>query len=534
VRSLSKRGSSLRKESWQARILTTLASPVFTLWMPWILAACAGLVYLLTMSPRLTWEHAGRDGGDLITAARFLGVPHPTGYPTYTLLAWVFTHIPYGSVAWRVNLFSGVAAAGTVMLLYLIGQRLFPERQNGTVVLGSAVGALLLAFAPLFWEHATVAEVYALHLFFVALVLWLMLRWRDGEGPLALAALAFGLGLGNRITVTFMGPTILMLLWSGRRRLSWRAVWLAVLALVAGSLVYLYLPWRASQGPLINWGDPDTWEGFKWVVTGQGYRRFFFALPANKLGTRLGDWADLTGSQFPYLAWPLAILGLWDLARRDRWFALGTVAHAGVNLIYSIGYNTTDAFVYLLPVYLYAALWMGQGAAILLSGALDLARWERRPNFFSALVMAGLVLLPLISLVEEWDGMDLTNERRAANYAIGALETVEPDALILVGSDAHTFAFWYYRYVEQVRTDVAIVNYAMLTFDWYRETIKKYHPEILLPPPANSAELKQELTRLNMVERPVYVAEEEYMEDFTLVPVGPDFLEDEGFLKVGS
>ena len=48
--------------------------------------------------------------------------------------------------------------------------------------------------------------------------------------------------------------------------------------LVAGLLVYVYLPWRASKDPIINWGDPDTWENFRWLVMGQGYRRFFFAL----------------------------------------------------------------------------------------------------------------------------------------------------------------------------------------------------------------------------------------------------------------
>jgi hypothetical protein len=268
------------------------------------------------------------------------------------------------------------------------------------------------------------------------------------------------------------------------------------------------------------------------VITGQGYRRFFFALPADELGSRLAEWGDITSAQFPYLAWPLAILGLWGMARRDRWLMLGTVIHALINLIYSIGYDTTDAFVHLLPVYFYVALWMGQGAGILLEATLQLSRWERRPNFVSGLVMVGLVLLPVISLVEEWDTMDLTNERRAATYAREALNVVEPGSLILVGSDAHTFALWYYRYVEQVRTDAAIVNYAMMTFEWYREIIALHHPEIEQPPPRNSREMKRELAQLNLDERAVYVAEDEYMEGFDLVPVGSEFLQDSGFQEV--
>ncbi|MBW2474999.1 MAG: DUF2723 domain-containing protein, partial [Deltaproteobacteria bacterium] len=45
-----------------------------------------------------------------------LGVPHPPGYPTYTLLGWLFTRLPFGSIAWRVNLLSSVSTAAAAAL----------------------------------------------------------------------------------------------------------------------------------------------------------------------------------------------------------------------------------------------------------------------------------------------------------------------------------------------------------------------------------------------------------------------------------
>jgi hypothetical protein len=210
-------------------------------------------------------------------------------------------------------------------------------------------------------------------------------------------------------------------------------VLLAAFALVAGLLVYLYLPWRAGADPVINWGDPDNWDGFKWMVTGRGYRRFFFALPGAELPARLEDWWNLTGDQFqfPFLAWPLAALGLWELARRDRWLALGSFLHAAVSLVYSIGYDVSDAFVHLLPVYFYAALWMGQGAASLIdvAGRLRWSGWD--PMLIVRLVTAGLLLLPVISLVEEWEGMDVVHDGRAEEFSVESVEVVEPGALIL-------------------------------------------------------------------------------------------------------
>jgi hypothetical protein len=470
-----------------------------------LLAGVVLVVYLLTMAPAITWEHAGRDGGDFITAAWVLGVPHPTGYPTYTMLAWLFARLPLGSVAWRVNLLSGVAGVGTVVLVYLIGRRLAADRARGAATVGAAVGALFLAFAPLFWGHSLIAEVYTLHLFLITLVLWLMLRWRDGEGALPLAALVFGVGMGNHITLAFMGPAILLLLWSGRERITWRGVTLSMLALAAGLLVYLYLPWRASTDPIINWGDPDTWEGFRWMVTGRGYRRFFFALPHDKLASRLGDWMSLSGNQFPILAWPLAVLGLWELTMRHRWLALGTLVHAAINLTYSIGYNTTDAFVYLLPVYLYVALWMGQGAISLLAAIDRLGTRRQRATMVIGLVAVGLSVLPLISLVGKWGEMDLTHERRAQTFAREALEEVEPGALILVGSDAYTFALWYYHYVEQLRPDVLVVNEAMMSFEWYRHTVAVHHPQVAQPGEDATTVTELDLALLNLGKRAVYV-----------------------------
>jgi 4-amino-4-deoxy-L-arabinose transferase-like glycosyltransferase len=488
--------------------------------VPPLLASAAFFVYVLTMAPRLTWEHAGRDGGDFITAAWYLGVPHPTGYPTYTILAWLFTRLPFGGVAWRVHLLSGLAGAGTVALTYAIGRKVAAERDSGATVLGGAVGALLLAFAPLFWGHSLVAEVYTLLLFFIALVFWLMLRWRDGASPLWLAALVFGVGMGNHITLMFAAPLILLLMWDGRDRLSVRAVLASFVALAVGLLVYLYLPWRAATDPIINWGDPETWDGFKWMVTGRGYQRFFFALPLEKLGPRLEEWWNLSIEQFPFLAWPLALIGLWHLFRRDRWVLWGTVLHVAICLIYSIGYNTTDAFVNLLPVYFYVALWMGQGAAWLLVEGGQLREPRRRLSLVSRLIIAGALLLPLISLVGKWGEMDLTHERRAETFALGALNAVDPGSVIIVGADAYTFALWYYRYVEMVRPDVVPVNYAMLNFDWYQRTVASHHPDVGLPD-VDASPIKLAAVQANLGKRPVFITEDEGdLPGLELTPVG--------------
>src|SRR5262245_35562775 len=57
-------------------------------------------VYCVTLAPTVT----GEDSGELITAAYFFGVPHPPGYPLWTMLCGAWTHLlPIGSIAWRAN-----------------------------------------------------------------------------------------------------------------------------------------------------------------------------------------------------------------------------------------------------------------------------------------------------------------------------------------------------------------------------------------------------------------------------------------------
>ncbi len=100
-----------------------------------------------------------------------LGIAHPTGYPLYTLLGKLFTLLPWHNVAWRVNLLSAVAGALAVTFVFLVARQLVARR------LPALLGAVALAVSPVFWSQAVIAEVYTLAAAFIALLLWLALRW---------------------------------------------------------------------------------------------------------------------------------------------------------------------------------------------------------------------------------------------------------------------------------------------------------------------------------------------------------------------
>jgi hypothetical protein len=141
----------------------------------WLLAACCFLLalalYLQTLAPAVPTLFD--DSLEFPLVAHRLAIAHPTGYPLYTLLAALFARGPWSNVAWGVNLFSAVAAAVAVALVYLVARRLVRRR------LAALLGAAVLALSPIFWSQAVVAEVYALHAAFVGGLLWLALRWAE-------------------------------------------------------------------------------------------------------------------------------------------------------------------------------------------------------------------------------------------------------------------------------------------------------------------------------------------------------------------
>ena len=150
---------------------TLIAFIIFTLCL---------VVYNATLTPSLSYKSP--DGNELATVCTVLGLAHSTGYPLYTWLGKLFTIIPIGDVAHRVNLMSAVLGAGGVVLLYAILRLLTSDLRQATASrLASAFTALLFALSLTFWSQTGIAEVYAPNVFMFTLTLLLLLVWARVE-----------------------------------------------------------------------------------------------------------------------------------------------------------------------------------------------------------------------------------------------------------------------------------------------------------------------------------------------------------------
>src|SRR3990167_6536284 len=92
--------------------------------IPFFLLCFTLTIYILTLSRSIYFG----DSGEFITTAYTLGIAHPPGYPLYTMLAHLFTYLPFGNLPFKVNFFSAISSSLTVVVVYFICLKITANR----------------------------------------------------------------------------------------------------------------------------------------------------------------------------------------------------------------------------------------------------------------------------------------------------------------------------------------------------------------------------------------------------------------------
>ena len=157
-------------------------------WISFLLTTLMVFVgYWWTLAPDLTLE----DCGELATGSFYAGVPHPPGYPVWTVYSWLFTLLPISNIAYRVALSSAVAGAlscGLVALMVSRGSSMMIEGindlknmdrkwENALCIVSGFVAGMLIGFNGFMWSQAVIVEVYTLSVLSMTGVMICLLRW---------------------------------------------------------------------------------------------------------------------------------------------------------------------------------------------------------------------------------------------------------------------------------------------------------------------------------------------------------------------
>ncbi len=434
-----------------------------------ILSAAAPLAaYVITLPRTITFE----DSGQIITAAARLGISHPSGYPLATLVGQAFTLVPWGRMAWRVNLASAGMAAACCLILFFLLRRLFLEIKGETRVAAAAsaaAAAVAFGLSRTFWSQAVVAEAYAVNALALAVVLYAAFNFARGADARwgYLAAFVGGLALSAHTSSAIVTvPVAVYLLWRFRRLPSPRALCFALALVLLGFMVYLYLPLRAAQGPAINWGDPRTLVRAYAHIT----RRMYGGPDAARLAFlpyHLYELGKFVGWDFVPPAVVAMAAGLFlALKRRARpWGFLallllptGPIAAAALVLLLQ-GHQVPGIQVWYIPFFLLTTPFLGLALFTL---ATARRQWLRRAGY------AALVLAPALPLAFNFSWNDYRRYFFAEDYGANFLRTIAYRGLNIMfeRGSLGTFETAYLKKVEGYRPDHVFVD---ATGSVYRE-----------------------------------------------------------------
>ena len=423
------------------------------------------VLYVSTLAPTVVTVFD--DSPEFQLVCHLLGVAHPTGYPLYTLLGKLFTLLPVGDLAYRVNLMSAIfaaLAAGVVMLLV--------RELTGRLAAGF-LSALALAVSPVFWSQATIAEVYPLHLFLMALILWLLARW-DGAGQagekwiIALAA-AFGLALTHHRTIVLLLPGVILVFVLARR--AWPAShsesgmrpaaparwWALLLALLLPLALYLYIPLLGASVGSLDGSYRNTVTGFLRHVLALDYGAFLSENPLTQ-SRDAASYFSLWKEQFGAAGIALGLVGLiWPWPRRRMWLAV--LLSFAVSVLFALLYRVADVEVFLLPAFLLWAVAIG----MTLGHVQNLGRlWPRSGSSREARVLLTLLVLafavqPVRLAVSAWPAMDRSADWGVYDSALDIMSQPLPEGATIIGILGEITVLRYLQEARSIRQDLQTI-----------------------------------------------------------------------------
>jgi len=439
------------------------------------------IAYTQTTSFRLTLANFGNDGGDFLAAILTKGIPHPTGYPTYTVLGIIFQQLPFGDAYFRVAMLSWLPAAISAGLLSLWILEFLRDKPNHIATICAITGGLVWGFLPFLWSQAVIIEVHGLQALFLVLSIWwiwLLLNHHNLTGKISLFILAFiyGLSMGNHITILFTLPIIIASFIQARKnQFPFKILFLQIFLVFLGSLIYLYLPLMAAHFPPINWGNPQSWEGFIWVISGGPYQNLLTEVSLSQVFSRISALAGILINQFGVIGVILAVIGVFHYQHKSKVFSFGLIYLFFVSSIFAILYATDDSITYLLSAFLVFTLWIIFALELLLPFV-----YKNIP--LGKLIIAIYLIFFIANLPVTFREIYPRNQTQPADYAENLLTQLPKNSIVLTSSDPDSFPLWYYHYGLGWRNDLRIIVLPLTQYRWYQETVINTYDDLYYPP----------------------------------------------------
>lgn len=200
---------------------------------------------------------------------------------------------------------------------------------------------------------------------------------------------------------------------------------------------------------------------------------------------RLGDQSDAPAilrenkgkNHYYLLPLLLGLLGLFfqfDKDKRGTWIVFLLFFMTGIAIVIYLNqppYQVRERdYAYAGSFYAFS-IWIGLAVAAIYKWAQDVSK-GKAGKATAAVITLMCLFVPALMAQQNWDDHDRSNRRTAVEMASNYLNGVGEDGILVTHGDNDTFPLWYAQEVEEIRTDVRVVNTSLLGTDWYINQMK--------------------------------------------------------------
>jgi len=426
-----------------------------------------------------------RDAGEMAILLQTLGVAHPPGYPLYALLGKLFSVFLVTNLVYEVNLFSAFCGALAVMVLFQV-------LRNWMEYVPSLFGSMVFGFSNPFWELSVVTEMYSLGVLWLTLLLYACFVKKNAY----LTGFLMALGLGVRMDMMLIYPFFVFWFAFHRKFKNWG---MFAIFFLLGLSVFLFMPIRSLQNPVLDWANPDSLKIMFNSVSRKSYGGTLDLLSLNyKKGENffvgLNHYFGHFYRSLGFWIWPFLFLGLWRLYHEKRTLFLFFVA----------------TFVTTVPIYLFLANMPPNTHALAILEAAypvpDLIlvvfiafglSFAMRKKFVQK---ALCFLVPVFLFVKGVDGFEWASKRKnmfTRDYITNVFRSSPRGAVVVFHEDVQLFSLWKAQVLDGKRKDCTLVATGLSASPWYWDMLERWGtpkaPPVSLKSDSGFLEMKKKI-----------------------------------------
>lgn len=468
------------------------------------------IIYTFTIAPSVIEI----DTGELATVQITLGIAHPTGYPLYTMIGYLFSLIPLPfTKIFQLNLLAAIYCSLSVSVFTYSSKLILDnliyfklvkrakekgkkkkqnEKQTQSVntetllddftkIISVLSGGLFLAISKTFWFQSTSVEVYSLHLLLITLIVLFLIKAfifakndKQIDKHWLLFSIALALGFSNHMTTILILPGVAFLYFY-QNRFNIKSIkqigFMLLFFFPILILFYAYLPFRASQNPLMNWGNPIDLERIIRHISGHQYQVWLFSSTEAAAKQFNYFWNNIF-SEFHFALF-IALAGfLISLIKYRKFFLFNLIVFTST-VLYSINYDINDIDSYFLLAYISIGFFIVFGVA-------EIILFARKNKLSPALPIILMILFAGIQIYSTYDTVNQKENYTYENYTKALLNSVPKNSIVFSYQwDYFISASYYFQNVENFRKDVTVIDKELLRRSWYYNQLKTNHPWLL-------------------------------------------------------